>query len=82
MQPARKVPPRTLAEEFEASVAHTQALAERLVEEHVDYLKACHSDMPRETLMLELTKFRQCRCQVAREVVELERQRAEFERKP
>ena len=43
----------------------------------------CHiekggKDMPRETLMLELTKFRQCRCQVGREVVELERQRAAF----
>lgn len=78
MQPSRKSQPRTLAEEFLASAAHTQALAERLVEEHVDYLKAVYQDLPRETLLLELTKFRQCRCEVGREVVELERQRAEF----
>jgi hypothetical protein len=85
MQPARKqlrpseaIPPKSLADEFLASAARTEALAEQLVEQHVDYLKAVYQDLPRETLMLELTKFRQDRIQVGREVVELERQRAEF----
>jgi hypothetical protein len=78
MRPSPKPKPLTLAEEFLASAAHTEALAEQLVEEHVDYLKACHPGLPRETLLLELTKFRQDRIQVGREVVELERQRAAF----
>ena len=40
MRLSPKPKPLTLAEEFLASAAHTEALAERLVEQHVDYLKA------------------------------------------
>jgi hypothetical protein len=75
MQPSRKPQPRTLAEEFEVSYQHTKALAERLVEEHVDYLKSCYQDLPRQTLLREATKFSQCWRQWALDAIELNKQR-------
>ena len=74
MRPAR-TPERSLAEEFEASFRHTKALAERLVEERLDYERACYPSLPRETLMAGLTKHRDCRCVVALEAIERDKQR-------
>jgi hypothetical protein len=66
----KQEPPQTLAEQFQESYERTKQLAEQLVGERVEYEKACHPSLPRETLMVGITKYRQCRCEVAREVVE------------
>ena len=71
---AKKQQP-TLAERFEASYAETRRLALELTEGHAHYLKECHRDLPIQTLMADLTKFRSCHCVVAHEVIEKDKQR-------
>lgn len=63
----------TLAERFKAAHAELVALGEQLIEQEVDYLKACHPDLPRETLAMSVGKNRFCTCAIALEVVEKKR---------
>jgi hypothetical protein len=72
MQAAKKQPEPSLEERFLESLAQTRELAEQIVDRRVDELKNSNdgADLPREVLHLGLTKFRQCRCQVASEIVD------------
>jgi hypothetical protein len=71
MRVAKKLQP-TLEERFLESLAQTKELAEQIVDRRVDELKQSNDGaaLPREVLQLGLTKLRQCRCQVASEIVD------------
>ena len=70
MPAAAKTQQPTLAERFKAAHAEMVKLGEQLIEQEVDYLKACHKDLPRQTLEMSIGKNRFCTCVTALEVAE------------
>ena len=56
------------AAKFKADYAALTASGDRLLKLEVDYLKACHPDLPRQTLEMSIGKNRFCTCMTALEV--------------
>jgi hypothetical protein len=73
--PAKKqeAPQLTLAARFLAAHAEMVKLGEQLIDAHVDYLKACHRDLPRQTLEMTIGRNRACTCAIALEVAAKEK---------
>lgn len=69
---AKTQPEPTLAERFKAAHAEMVKLGEQLIDEHVDYLKACYKDLPRQTLEMTIGRNRACTCATALEVASKE----------
>jgi hypothetical protein len=58
------------AAKFKADYAALTASGDRLLKLEVDYLKACHPDLPRQTLEMSVGRNRFCTCVTALEVAE------------
>ena len=65
-------PQPTLARRFLDAQSDARTLAEELIAAHVEYLKACHKDLPAVMLETDLRRGRTCSCKIAYEVAELQ----------
>jgi hypothetical protein len=68
----QEAPQPTLAERYKAAYAEMVKLGEQLIDQHVDYLKACHMDLPRTTIEQSISRNRSCTCAVALELASKE----------
>jgi hypothetical protein len=66
----QEAPQLTLAARFIAAHAEMVRLGEQLIAQEVDFLKACHPDLPRQTLEMSIGKNRFCTSVTALEVAE------------
>jgi hypothetical protein len=59
-----------LARRFLDAQSDARTLAEELIAAHVEYLKACHKDLPAVMLEADLRRGRTCSCKIAFEIAE------------
>ena len=64
----------TLARRFLNAQTDARNLAEELIAAHVEFLKACHKDLPAVMLETDLRRGRSCSCKIAYEICELQKE--------
>jgi len=69
---AKKQPEPTLSQRFLAAKAEAQRLGEELIQRHVDYLKECHKDLPRQSPEMDVRNRGRCSCVVAELIAKME----------